>query len=342
MRFKGTLVLLIALLALGSYIYFYEIKGGEKREKAKETEKQFWKVEDKDIQQIVLTSSGQKITAVRKSGGEWMLTTPRKLDADSDELNRIASSAADIQRESVVEQTSTDLAKFGLNPPRSGLKIITKNDKEYSLNFGNKNPTGSFAYASIPGQKEVFLIPTQSVDAFNKNVDDLRNHTVLSFKQPEVLSLSIKNPKGTIELVKDKDDRWWFKEAGARAADSPKVRGILNALSMEKIASFFDENPKDYSNLDLDKPLIEVTVAFGKEKASERLSIFEEKSRLRRKQGKGREKTDNSQKDSSETYLAQNASRPDLFFVGKDFVDKLLIAPDDIRDKALASIQHLD
>ena len=54
MRFKGTLVLLIAVVALGSYIYFYEIKGGEKREKAKEAESQFWKIEDKDIQQMEL------------------------------------------------------------------------------------------------------------------------------------------------------------------------------------------------------------------------------------------------------------------------------------------------
>ena len=62
MRFKGTLVLLIVVLALGGFIYFYEIKGGEQREKAKESESQIWKFEDKDIQQIDLASSGQHIS----------------------------------------------------------------------------------------------------------------------------------------------------------------------------------------------------------------------------------------------------------------------------------------
>ena len=40
MRFKGTLILLIVCLALGAFVYFYEIKGGEEREKAKQAEKQ--------------------------------------------------------------------------------------------------------------------------------------------------------------------------------------------------------------------------------------------------------------------------------------------------------------
>jgi len=51
-HFKGTLVLLIVCLALGGYVYFYEIKGGEKREKAKEAEKQVWKFEGSDIELV--------------------------------------------------------------------------------------------------------------------------------------------------------------------------------------------------------------------------------------------------------------------------------------------------
>ena len=35
MRFKGTLVLLLLCAGFGGFLYFYEIKGGEKREKGK-------------------------------------------------------------------------------------------------------------------------------------------------------------------------------------------------------------------------------------------------------------------------------------------------------------------
>ncbi len=93
MRFKGTLVLLIVCLLLGGYIYFYEIKGGEQREKTKEAENQVWKFEGKDIQQIDLLSSNQHITAVRQGESNWALTSPRALDADSDDLNSLANSS---------------------------------------------------------------------------------------------------------------------------------------------------------------------------------------------------------------------------------------------------------
>lgn len=44
----------------------------------------------------------------------------------------------------------------------------------------------------------------------------------------------------------------------------------------------------------------------------------------------------------SEVYLAKDESRPDLFFVDKELVDKLHLSPDDVRDKPLASIQRWD
>lgn len=338
MRFKGTLLLLIAVLALGSYIYFYEIKGGEKREQAKESESRFWKIEGNDIQQIELVSPGRLITAVRKSETHWVLTTPLQYDADADELNRLASSASEIKKESVVEEKASDLAKFGLNPPQSGLRIKTKDGKVFALDFGLKNPTGNSAYASLPNQKQVFLVPSHVVNAFEKKVDDLRNRSVLSFDQPETQFLSIKSSKGVFELIKDSDDRWWFGGKGLRAADSPGVRGILNTLSMGKISEFFNENPDHYANLNLDKPLVEVTLTYGKDKAIKRLIIGSEKSKL---QAKGK-KAAGAAETAPVLYLAKDASRPDLFFVEKDLVDKLFIPPDSIRDKALVPMQRWD
>ena len=94
MRFKGTLILLLVCVAFGSYLYFYEIKGDEKREKAKQSENQIWKLDDKDIREIDIAFSGQHITAVRKNDKEWVLTAPRQWEADSDELNRLAGSAS--------------------------------------------------------------------------------------------------------------------------------------------------------------------------------------------------------------------------------------------------------
>ena len=167
MRFKGTLILLIVCLALGAFVYFYEIKGGEEREKAAQAEKLLWELEDKDIRQIDFIFTDRKITAERRGEEEWFLTNPRQLEADSDELNRLASSAAKMERESVVEPDAEDLAKFGLDPSQSSIKLTTSAGEEYAVIFGSNNPTGNSVYAVLPDQKEVFLVLSSVVNSFD-------------------------------------------------------------------------------------------------------------------------------------------------------------------------------
>jgi len=341
MRFKGTLILFVICLLLGGYVYFYEIKGGEQRTKAKEAENQVWKFEANTIQQIDLSSPNLLISAVRQNDRGWILTAPKKYDADSDELNRLAGSAANIRRESVVEPNAADLTRFGLSPARASLKIKTRDGKQYAVDFGANNPTGSSAYAVIPGKKEVFLVSTAVVSAFEKKTDDLRSHTILSFEQPEVQTLDLRSAKGDLQLIKDSNDRWWISGEEKVAADSPGIRGILNALSMGQIKSFFNDAPDEYRNLSFDKPTVDVRLTYGKDKALKHLVIGPAKSSLLKKTQSGSEK---SAADGSpaELYLAKDESRPDLFFIDKETVDKLVKARNDVRDKALASIQRWD
>jgi hypothetical protein len=338
MRFKGTLILLLVCLALGGYLYFYEIKGGEQREKAKQAENQIWKLDGQNIQEIDLTSPNQHITAVRKGDKEWVLTAPQQWDADSDELNRLVNSASNLRREEALDIENSDLSKFGLSSAQSSLKLKTKDGKEYAIDFGNNNPSGTFTYARLSNQKAVFLVAGATASAFNKKVEDLRNHSVLSFEQPEAQTLSIKSPKGDVELIKDATDRWWLAGTEKRAADSPEIRGILNTLSMGKIKEFFNDTVEDYLSTGLDKPFIDITLTYGKNKAIKHLIIGSEKSKL---QKRGRQES-KAPDQSSPMYLARDESRPDLFFVEKDFVDKLLKSPNDLRDKALAAFERYE
>ncbi len=348
MRFKGTFVLVIACLALGSFLYFYEIKGGEQRKKEEQAEKQFWKLEGKDIRQIDLISSSQHISAARKGETDWAITVPRSLEADSDELSRLANSASSLQRDSVLDLNVTDPAKFGLSPARFRLKFKTKDGKDYGIDFGNNNPTGNSTYAAVLGSSTVYLVPAAAASAFDKKLDDLRNHEVLSFDQPEAQSLNLKSSSGDLRLVKDSNDRWWIEGTQRIAADSPAVRGILNALSLGRIKEFLAGDASDYANLGLEKALVEASVTYGKNKAIKRLVIGSPKSAIVRKGGKEiagedtRPEASGTEPSSSQLYLAKDESRADLFFVEKDVVDKLLKTADELRDKALASFQRWD
>jgi len=335
MRFRGTLILLVICAAFGSYLYFYEIKGGEKREKAKQEEMRVWDLDGSAIQQIDLTTGGKTVSAARTSDKDWKITAPRTLDADATELDSMAQSAAGIDRESVIETSAVDLARFGLQSPEISLKLKTKDGKEYSILFGNSNPTGNSTYATVGGTNEVFLVASSVASNFNKTLEDLRNHSILSFEQSEAQSLELKTPKDDIQLVKE-NDRWFSQGEGKWPADSSAINEILSSLSSGKIKEFFDENPADYTNLGFDKPMAEVRVTVGKDKAIKDLVIGTEKSKLREKGEK------QPLLIGSNLYLARDEARQDLFFVDKSFVDSLLKPRSELRDKALAAFQRWD
>jgi hypothetical protein len=333
-RFKGTLLLLIVCLGLGAYLYFYEIKGGEQRDKAKQAESQIWKLESSAIRQMEIASAGRHITLVRNGEKDWSISEPRPLQADSDEANRLAGSASDIRRESVLEENAKDLARFGLIPPQSSLKITTKDGKEFEIHFGRSNPAGSLNYAVVAGRKELFLVNSSVAGAFDKKLDDLRNRSVLSYDKAEIQSLSIKSTKGDISLDKDNNDQWWLAGKDRVAADSPGVRSILNALSLSRIKEFYPDSADAHAKPVTGSPLVDVSLIYGKNRSMKHLIIGP---------GEPGPADAKEQKTSSEKlYLARDESRSDLFYVDKELVDKLLIARDDLRDKTLAVFQRWD
>ncbi len=348
MRFRGTLVLLLVCASFGGFLYFYEIKGGEKREKAKQEEKQLWKVESGAIQQIGLLYPDQKVTGVRTGEKQWKITFPRELEADSEEFNRLASSAAEISRDSVVEANATDLSQFGLQPAEVTLQFKTKDGKEYKVRFGRNNPTGNSTYAALDGKNEVYLVPGYTASSFKKKLEDLRNRSILSFDQFDVQSLDLQSEKGRVQLAKE-NDRWWFQGREKLAADSSAVNAILGSLSNTRLKEFVDDDPESYGTLGFEKPLLDVKLTVGKDKGIKHLVVGLEKTKLARKgerkppkEEKAKKKEDKSANTSAEIYIARDESRRELFFVEKEFVDKLLKSPLDLRDKTLAAFQRGD
>lgn len=351
MRFRGTLVLLVLGAALGAYLYFVEIKGGAKREEAKQQENRVWKFESNTIRQIDLITPAQHVTAVRSGDKEWKLTAPRPLDADSEELNRMASSAADVSRESVVEANAGDLGRFGLNPPQLTLQLKTDAGKEYKIRFGNNNPTGNSTYAALEGKHEVMLVASYLASTFRKTVDELRNHSVLSFEQFEAQSLDLQSEKGPVQLMKE-SERWWLNGKEKLAADSSAVSGLLSTLAGARIKEFFEGSPDEYADLGFDKPTVDVRLTVGKDRAIKHLVVGREKAKLVRKGAKTPAAAPGKTEKATEKppagdaaaglFIARDESRKELFFVEKDLVDKLLKSPSDLRDKALAAFQRWD
>jgi len=343
MRFKGTFALLLIAILFGGFIYFYEYKGSEKREALKKTEKRVWRFDAEDIVRVDLASRESRMIAERGDDGQWKITAPQQWLADGDQLNRLASYAARLDNDGVVESDAADLAQFGLAPAGLELRLTAKDGAEYGIAFGENNPAGGFAYSALIGEREVFLVSADAARSFEASAEDFRDRSVFGFERSGVQGVILRNVSGIVELEKDRDDRWWFTGPERREADGPAVRGLLNALHLGKIPEFFDEDAGEYVNASLEKPEIDVVLTFGPGNTIKRLVIGPEKSRLQKKSREtARGAAEQSPDDDQEIFLARDDSRNELFFVEKTLVEKLSASAGELRDKTLVPFQRWD
>src|SRR5687767_13036714 len=99
MRFRGTTALLGVFVLLGGYVYFTEFRGREAREQQEAAEKKAVRFEPKDVAELSLRYDGNTITGVKKGEGQWEITSPPGIQADSAAWDGLAQSISDIQRE---------------------------------------------------------------------------------------------------------------------------------------------------------------------------------------------------------------------------------------------------
>ena len=94
MSFKSTIVVAILLVLLGGYAYWFEYKGGQKREEEKEKEKTLFEVKKEEVTQIQIDGiEAGPVVLVPENKESWKLTKPLQTKADQGTVDRIINSS---------------------------------------------------------------------------------------------------------------------------------------------------------------------------------------------------------------------------------------------------------
>jgi hypothetical protein len=318
MKFKGTAILLLIFGLLGAYVYFFEVRGQEQRQKQEEAKKKTFQVDEKDITEISLTYPDRTITGVKKGDKQWQITSPAGVEADPDEWQQLASNVPRIEHEDTVAQNPQDLAPFGLKDPAVKVSAKTKDGKTLEISFGAENPKKTFNYAKLPNSNDVFLTPSNWARTFTKNVSDLRNKKILEFETDDIDGVKI--AEGTKELEAQKSgDSWQLKKPVDTRADSSEISSFTSSLRFARAQSFPDP-PVDAKTAGLDSPPIKITLHDGKAKTDRVLLIG---------------KTSDTDK-----YYARDAGREAIFIIDKEIPEKAKRPVFDWRDKTIAKVDR--
>jgi len=306
---RSTVILLLVAVALGAFVYFYEIKGGKKREEAEESAKQIFQFKPEDIAQIALNRAGET-SAFEKRGDAWVMTQPLSTKADESTLDAIARNVATSQVERKLSAAADKLATYGLSEPRVSLTVKLKSGEQHRLRLGDKDFNGTNVYALIDDSQEVALVSSYLLESADKPLFDLRDKSVLDVEQSEVNRLELKTSTGQFLLTRRGDD-WQLQQPRSLPADANEVSSILSQLALAKMTEVVAEEAQDLKAYGLDNPTI--TARLRTEKGGEQILMLGKKD--------------------GEQYYGKTNARSVVFKVGSDLSTKLDVTLFKLRNK---------
>ena len=318
MKFKSTFIFGFVFLALAAYVYFFEMRGTERKEEAERKSKEVISFEKEDVAELALTYPDRKIHCIKDTSDKWWLVEPIETEGSTEDIESMLTSL----KEATVRRTLADsvehLSDYGLDKPQVTMSIRQEGEHNWhSLMLGDTNPTGTYAYAKRGEGPAVFLVSSNLANSLTKKVSDLRFKKILDFDKEKVSKISLNRGGESIVCSKSLDD-WMLERPIQARADGQKIDEIVRTLHEAKAKEFVAEGCDDATVYGLDRPTIRVTLSGGETRAPKSLSIG-------KKEGK--------------TCYAKDASRNPVFSVDSSLVSELEVDVFDLRDKSVLSIK---
>jgi len=267
MKFRTTLILLVIFIVALGGVLLVENKSKAVKEK-KEQEETLTDLKVSDIEKLQLTGSGQMTITVQKDEkGNWQITEPLRVEADSYEVNSLVETLANLRIEHLVDDQPANLDEYGF--VQKEVKIWVKGQTEpVSILTGMDNPLDGTLYAKRADQTKVVLLPGYLKSSLDKNLFDLRRKEIIKFDPKEVESIEL-NSKDLVWKLTRKADNWFLTSPVEALAAASKVESILTDLSTLKAKNFLveEKKPEDLKAFGLDRPdyLLKLILTDGQE-----------------------------------------------------------------------------
>ncbi|MGA2877965.1 MAG: DUF4340 domain-containing protein [Bryobacteraceae bacterium] len=245
MRFRGLLVAVVLLAALGVGLYFSnKEKAAEAAKPPADAPPKILALTEGDITKVAIKKKGADETVLEKANGKWQMIAPKAYPADQDTASQLVASAANVSADRVVEDKAANLSAYGLNSPAIEVDITGKGGKVSKLEIGDDTPTNSGSYAMLQGDPRVFTVASYVKTGIDKSANDLRDKRLLTFDQDKLSRVELIAKKQDIEFGRDKD-RWQIVKPKPLRADGLQVDEMLRKLKDAKMdLTLSDEDAK--------------------------------------------------------------------------------------------------
>lgn len=276
MRLRGTLAILVALLALGGYVWFFEIRGAERKAEAEAAAKLIVSLDPAGVSALELeTSDGSKAQLVRGAPGGaspgWSLTAPVSYPADADAVERALRALEKLSSTATLDERPEDLEPFGLAASRKRVAVRSGEAEPRVLFLGAATPVGGGRYVELAEDaKRLFVVSAASLGGLEPSLVELRDKRLLRLAPGQVQELEVLSGQTRIVRAKRSDSGWELLEPEKAPADAEKIQRVLDDLALAR-ASGFEDAPRAMAEYGLASPEVELVARAGD--AEERLRL---------------------------------------------------------------------
>ena len=258
MKFKGTLWMLLVLVAFSVYYFLIELPQEKKQQEEKKRTQTVLLFEDHELEEFTYNQKDYSFHLKRTGPDSWGLTQPVQAKGDTLAFLDYLAELQILKITRVVEESANDLANYGLKDPSLKFTLKFKDQSTKTLLIGDNSPMGHDLYGMLAGESRVLLISAFR-DSLERKVYDLRDKTLLQFKTGEAQSIQLIRKDETFKLQRD-DQGWKFANEAGLKSDADEVQNFLYAALRGQAKAFIDEKPESLSNYGLDKPRIMLVV----------------------------------------------------------------------------------
>lgn len=264
---RNTLIVLLIALALGAYVYFYEMKHGKARDE-EETSKPAFTFKTEDVTAVSLTSQQQTV-ALENNGKEWTITQPIKTDAEQASVESLVSSISSATIDRTLVMNPGLQSGSGLAQPSVIVEVKLKNGTAHKITLGRKDPTDASVYAQVDQNPNVLLLPASLLESTNKRLNDLRGKGMVKVLPGDITSFTVKNENLTFTAERSNDNKWLVKEPTAKKDKEAETLKPFSVLTMQ--ATEIIDSPDDKTKAQLAKPAVEASF---KDKDNKTTKVF--------------------------------------------------------------------
>ena len=262
MKFRNTLLAVLLLAALGSFIYYYEYKGEAGREKAAQEQKTLLAFDKDKVSGVEIARPGQPAISLARESGRWKVTAPVATRADDDKVAQLLTTLGFLQvEEEIPDVPEADLEGFGLGASALRLTLQEGDAGGKSLLLGGKTAVGNNYYARRGDAAAVLVVSGGADQLVTTDLAAVRFKKVVGIDSFKLKRFQI--DRGAVRVaVAHQDSAWRLEAPQPFPADGGKVQGLWFDVQSWEAEAFPAEAPapSDLAAHGLDRPVLTLTV----------------------------------------------------------------------------------